>query len=170
MPGRRPDAHVSRRSAWPIRLVSAGAGAAALACGLGLAGMTEAGAWGMAAALALLLPGTMALGAPRDGWRGRAVRLALWGTGLLFAGAFGLALALPATEGTGAALFLGLPLRAALVVYGAGALPMLVLPLLHAWAFDDDAFRVDRLREGGDPGGGTPEPPAAAIASADERR
>jgi hypothetical protein len=74
--------------------------------------------------------------------------------------AFGLALLLPADEAPGAALWLGLPRRAALVLYGAGLLPALVLPLAYALTFDGSPFRpdaVERLRAAGPPrGDGTP--------------
>jgi len=42
---------------------------------------------------------------------------------------FGAALALPATEGPLSKLWLGLPLRAAIVIYGVGLLPIFVLPI-----------------------------------------
>ena len=74
--------------------------------------------------------------------------------GGLALGAFGAALALPATEGPGATLLLGLPVRAALVLYGAGALPLVVLPLVYAWAFaareTDEGRRGDAARAGSD--------------------
>lgn len=135
-----------RRSVWPIRLVTAGTALAGLAYALAFAGAASAGAWSLVAALAVLLPATMALGAPRAGRRGQVVRAVIWGAGGLFVVSFGLALALPATEGVGTPLVFGLPLRAAIVVYGAGALPMLILPLVYAWAFDAAAFDVERLR------------------------
>ena len=87
------------------------------------------------AGLAVLMPATMALGAPRHGPRSRVVRLALWGTFVALLAAFGAALALPAAEGPDSALFLGLPLRAAIVVYGAGVIPLIVLPLVYVWSF-----------------------------------
>lgn len=139
--------------------------AAALAFALAFAGRATASAWVLAGALAVLLPATMALGAPRAGPRGRAARAAIWGTGVLLATAFGLALALPATEGTGSLLLLGLPVRAAIVVFGAGVLPMLVLPLVYAWSFDASTFEVARLRRVESP---TADPSAAPLDEAGE--
>ena len=110
------------------------------------------GAWLLSIGLAVLMPATMALGAPRRGPRARVVRVALWGTFVVLFGAFAAALALPAAEGPDSRLFLGLPLRAAIVLYGAGVLPLVVLPLVYAWTFPDPP------RDG--PGESPPGPPA----------
>jgi len=63
------------------------------------------------------------------------VSMALWATFLALLGGFGAALALPPSEEPGAALLFGLPLRAVIVLYGAGVLPLLGLPFVYAWAF-----------------------------------
>jgi len=44
-------------------------------------------------------------------------------------------------------LFGGLPAGAALVVYGAGLLPLLVVPLAYAWSFDEAGFAPGELEE-----------------------
>ena len=50
-------------------------------------------------------------------------------------------------------LWLGLPRRAAIVLYGVGLLPLFILPLAYAWTFDrmtlreDDIQRVRAMRE-----------------------
>ena len=49
---------------------------------------------------------------------------------------FGAALALPATEGPLSKLWLGLPARAAIVIYGVGLLPIIVLPVAYAMTFE----------------------------------
>jgi hypothetical protein len=59
------------------------------------------------------------------------------------------ALALPATEGPLAKLWLGLPARAAVVIYGIGLLPIVVLPVAYALTFDTQTLRaedVERVR------------------------
>lgn len=93
------------------------------------------GAWCMVLGLATMIVALMALGATRR--RGRIGRLAIpfAFTFLVIVGCFGSALALPA-DGASARLILGLPVRAALVIYGVGLLPMLVLPLAYALTFD----------------------------------
>jgi hypothetical protein len=104
--------------------------------------------WIFLLGMSVIMVATMALGAARDGEA----------TGLkgLFAflilvqlGAFGAALALPASEGAGSPLFLGLPLRAALVLYLAGLVPVIVVPIFYARTFHALALRpgdVERVR------------------------
>jgi hypothetical protein len=47
-------------------------------------------------------------------------------------------------------LWLGLPAATAIVVYGVGILPVLVLPLVYAWTFDDRTLSsedIERIKE-----------------------
>lgn len=104
--------------------------------------------WLLAGALATSVVAFMALGAARgDRGVGRlAPALAL--TFVLVAGAFALALALPA-ERAGDALWLGLPRRAAILLYGVGLLPLLVLPFAYAWTFESQTLSeadLERVR------------------------
>jgi hypothetical protein len=102
-------------------------------------------AWGLVLGSAGALSSTMALGATR---RGRLRPVALVACVLTFvvvAGAFGAALLLPADEGPGARLLLGLPLRTAIVLYGVGIVPLLFLPLAYAASFDADTLNDDDL-------------------------
>jgi hypothetical protein len=98
---------------------------------------------------ALLVTGLMRLGLAR---RGRGTGPMRWVLGFVFvalAGGFILALFLPGGERPGSALLGGLPLRAALVIYGVGLLPALVLPLAYALTFRGeilDADAVERIR------------------------
>ena len=73
------------------------------------------------------------------------------------------ALALPATESSLSKLWLGLPLRAAIVIYGIGLLPIIVLPVAYALTFEtqtlsaEDVERVRALaRENGARSEGSP--------------
>jgi hypothetical protein len=62
--------------------------------------------------------------------------------------AFALALALPEGPGGGTVgepLLLGLPRRAAVVVYGVGLLPVFVLPIVYALTFDAQTLRAEDL-------------------------
>jgi hypothetical protein len=120
-----------------VRLVLGATALIATGYALAFAGETaaRAGAWLLAVGLAALMPATMALGVPGRGPRSRIVRVALWGTFVALLAAFGAALALPAAEASDSPLFFGLPLRAAIVVYGAGVLPLVVLPLVYVWSF-----------------------------------
>lgn len=63
---------------------------------------------------------------------------------------FGAALALPGTEGPLSSLWLGLPARAAIVIYGVGLLPIVVLPIAYALTFESQTLSardVERVRE-----------------------
>jgi hypothetical protein len=101
-------------------------------------------AWGVALGSAGALSSMMALGATRRG-RVRPVALAACTlTFLVVAGAFGAALLLP-PEATDAPLLLGLPLRAALVLYGVGIVPLLFLPLAYARSFEADTLDAEDL-------------------------
>ncbi len=105
--------------------------------------------WSMVAGIALLCTGVMALGAARPGRRLGRMVWALVFTFIVLVVCFGLALVLPATEGRGSRLVLGLPLRAALVIYGIGWLPALVLPAVYARTFTQltlDQADLDRIR------------------------
>lgn len=112
--------------------------------------------WLFALALPWLFVGVMALGSERPG-RGIG-RLALpfafvW---LILSGGFALLLGLPG-DGAPPRLIFGLPLRAAIILYGIGLLPVLVLPVAYALTFDeltltdDDLERVRAARRPGPP-------------------
>lgn len=103
--------------------------------------------------LALGIPGAlgsiMALGAAR----GRAgigkLKIPFAFVFIVLASGFCLALGLP-EETAGAELWLGLPRRAAIVIYGIGLLPIVVLPVAYAITFDTQTLSqsdIDRVRE-----------------------
>jgi len=72
--------------------------------------------------------------------------------GVTLAGGFGLALALPAGAPGSEPLLLGLPRRAAIVVFGIGLLPVLVLPVAYALTFEAQTLRdedLERVRAAG---------------------
>lgn len=107
-------------------------------------------AWVMAIATSLSMIATTVLGAaragrPLGGLRRLAVPLVV--VLLILLAAFAAALLLPAT---GERLLLGLPLRAAIVLYGVGVLPVLVLPVAYAVTFDEITLSeedIERMRE-----------------------
>jgi hypothetical protein len=106
--------------------------------------------WLLALGIPGALGGVMVLGAARE--RGGVGRLAIpfaFVIVTLTAG-FCLALGLPANEGPDSTLFLGLPLRAAIVVYGIGLLPIVVLPVAYALTFETQTLNaedVERVKE-----------------------
>ena len=71
---------------------------------------------------------------------------------LLLAVGFGYSLAAGGGEAPEAPLWLGLPRRAATILYGIGILPLLVLPLAYARTFDSMTLTeedIRRVREAG---------------------
>lgn len=101
--------------------------------------------WVVALATALAMLATMVLGASRRGRRnaglgGLAIPFLV--TFLLVAGGFALALVLPAA---GEPLVLGVPRRAAVILYGIGLLPLFVLPVAYALTFDEMTLSEDDL-------------------------
>lgn len=105
--------------------------------------------WAMTIGIALLCVGFMALGAARPGRALGILWLPLAFTFVVLLGGFGLALLLPGSEGPAARLVGGLPLRAALIIYGVGLLPALALPLAYALTFERqtlDAADLERIR------------------------
>ncbi len=92
-------------------------------------------AWGMVAGTALMILGTLLLGAARTGRPLGGLVVVFAFLVLLVGGCLGAALLLPA-ENANSALLLGLPRRAAIVLYGLGVVPFLVLPVAYAKTFD----------------------------------
>lgn len=119
--------------------------------------------WLMALGTAATMVATMMLGAARDGRPLGALALAFAFTFVVLAGGFALALALPAAHEP---LWLGVPRRAAVLLYGVGLVPLLVLPLAYARTFDDaslaagEVARIRALRPAEVPG----DEPASARA------
>lgn len=110
-------------------------------------------AWVMAVGIALLCVGLMALGAARAGRRLGVLWVPLIFTFVVLILGFGLALVLPGGEGPATRLWAGLPARAAIILYGIGILPMLVLPLAYALSFRRmtlSAEDIERIRAASD--------------------
>jgi len=111
--------------------------------------LSRAAPWLMAGGTILLLLGLLLLGTRRSARRRPALLiLGLSALALLLLSGFGAALLLPA-ETAGSPLLLGLPRRAALLVYGIGLLPVLFLPLVYAFSFATgvlDAAELEALR------------------------
>ena len=100
-------------------------------------------AWAMGIGTATVMVASMALGAARKGGVGR-LKLPFAFTFLVLAGGFCAVLALP-PEPVGAPLYLGLPLRAAIVLVGIGLLPLFVLPVAYALTFDEMTLSQEDL-------------------------
>ncbi len=103
--------------------------------------------WLMGFGTVVLLLSLIGLGVRRPGRRLPGAVLAAMGVLLLVVGGgFAAALLLPG-ERAGSPLWLGLPRRAALLVYGIGLLPALVLPICYALSFESSVLnRADLER------------------------
>ena len=105
--------------------------------------------WLLAVGIPLALGAIMVLGATRS-------RRGVGSLGVPFAFVvatlavgFGAALALPSSEGPLSKLWLGLPARAAIVIYGVGLLPIFILPIAYALTFETQTLSaedVERVR------------------------
>lgn len=107
-------------------------------------------AWVMAVATSLSMIATIVMGAARTGRPVGGLRRLLAPLAavlLILLGAFAAALLLPAVAEP---LLLGLPRRAAIVLYGIGVLPAFILPIAYALTFDELTLSeedVERVRE-----------------------
>lgn len=105
--------------------------------------------WAAAVAVPGALVSTMTLGAARKGTIGRLAGPFAF-VFVVLAGGFCVALALGSPGSESPTLWLGLPPRAAVILYGVGFLPLVVVPLAYALTFDELALRADdwdRIRE-----------------------
>ncbi len=136
------------RAAVGVLAVATGVVAVAYGSAFGEGGAPRWAGWLLALAVPAALASTMVLGAARRGRVSGRLLAAFGGVAVLLAVAFGLALGLPAGAGGGALgepLLLGLPRRAAVVVYGVGLLPVFVLPVVYALTFDAQTLRAEDL-------------------------
>lgn len=111
------------------------------------------GPWVFVAGVNLLILAFMTLGAARSGRGVGILALPIALTGVILGIAFAALLVMPPADPADPALFLGLPPRAAVVLYGIGLLPVLVLPLAYALTFDELTLSEDdvaRVRAAGD--------------------
>jgi hypothetical protein len=133
-----------------LRLLAISCGLVALSYAAVFAGVRGGWpSWTLAIGANGVIMSLMAIGAVR---RDTLPRSLVWTFASLFvlcAGCFVAALALPAAEGAGGRLLLGLPLRTAIVLYGIGVVPIFVLPLAYALTFESSTLSegdLDRVR------------------------
>jgi hypothetical protein len=163
---------MAKRLALPALLLATLAIALSYAAAFAPGGAPAWAPWPMALGIPLALVATMVLGAARHGRVGR-LAFPFGFSALVLAGGFAAALALPANEGPGSALWLGLPLRAAVIIYGIGLLPIVVLPIAYALTFDTQTLNagdLERVREAGEAWARTQQAPASTAPSAPAAR
>lgn len=111
------------------------------------------GPWAMVLGLSGVQVAIMMLGAARGGAGLGRLGWPFAFVGLILLGGFALALGLPAGEAAGAPLYGGLPLRASIVLYGIGLLPIVILPVAYALTFGTQTLTADdveRVRRAGE--------------------
>ena len=148
---------VAQKTADTTRRASLGAlivGILAIALGYAAAllpGGTPAWApWLLALGIPVALGAIMILGAARGRMGIGQLKYPFAFVVAVLAIGFCAALALPATESPISKLWLGLPARAAIVIYGIGLLPVIVLPVAYALTFETQTLSaedVERVRE-----------------------
>ncbi|MGH9419010.1 MAG: hypothetical protein ACRD3J_03480 [Thermoanaerobaculia bacterium] len=126
----------------------------AIAVGYGAAftpgGTPEWAPWLLAIGIPVASCGIMALGAARGSRGIGKLKIPLAFVLVVLTAGFCLALGLPANESSTSVLWLGLPARAAIIIYGVGLLPIVVLPVAYALTFDTQTLNqadIDRVRE-----------------------
>lgn len=142
-------ADVTRRSALVALFIGISAIAAGYLAAFSVTGTPVWAAWILALGIPVALGAIMILGAAR-GRRGIGpLKIPFAFVVVVLVIGFGAALALPATEGPLSTLWLGLPARAAIVIYGVGLLPIVVLPIAYALTFETQTLSaedVERVR------------------------
>jgi hypothetical protein len=135
-------------------LVALVAGILAIALGYGAAflpgGAPPWAPWLLAVGIPVVLGAIMILGAARGRMGIGSLKYPFAFVVAVLAIGFCAALALPATESALSRLWLGLPARAAIVIYGIGLLPIIVLPVAYALTFEAQTLSaqdVERVRE-----------------------
>jgi hypothetical protein len=135
-------------------LVALFIGTLAIACGYAAAFIRSGTPAWAPWLLALGIPGAvgaiMILGAARSNRGIGPLKLPFLFTVAILAGGFCAALALPPNETATSHLWLGLPIRAAIIIYGVGLLPIVVLPIAYAVTFETQTLSaedVERVRE-----------------------
>jgi hypothetical protein len=123
--------------------------AIAYAAAFGRAGTPTWAPWLLALGIPISLGAIVILGAARGRNGVGPLKLPILFVVAVLAIGFCAALALPATESPLSRLWLGLPARAAIVIYGIGLLPIVVLPVAYALTFESQTLSaedVERVR------------------------
>jgi hypothetical protein len=143
-------ADTTRRSSLVALFAAIAAIAAGYAAAFGAHGTPVWAPWLLALGIPAALGAIMILGATRGDQGVGPLKIPFAFVILMLVIGFGAALALPATEGPLSRLWLGLPARAAIVIYGVGLLPIFVLPIAYALTFETQTLSaedVERVRE-----------------------
>jgi hypothetical protein len=168
-PGPVAAGDTTRRAALVTLFAAIAAIALGYAAAFGSHGTPAWAPWLLALGIPAALGAIMILGATRGGRGVGPLKIPFAFVILMLVIGFGAALALPATEGPVSRLWLGLPARAAIVIYGVGLLPIFVLPIAYALTFETQTLSaedVERVRELARVNQVARETPAAQLESA----
>ena len=136
---------MTRRLALGALFAAIAAIAAGYATAFSSAGAPSWAPWLLALGIPVALGAIMILGALR-GTRGiGALKFPFAFVIVVLVVGFGAAIALPSTDGALSRLWLGLPARAAIVIYGVGLLPIFILPLAYAMTFEQMTLSAEDL-------------------------
>lgn len=144
-PRRTSPADTTRKVALSILFAGISAIAAGYASAFAKGGTPVWGPWLLALGIPAVTGAIMVLGAARGSTGVGRLRIPFMFVVVVLAAGFALALALPATETAASRLWLGLPLRAAVVIYGVGLLPIVILPIAYALTFETQTLRAEDL-------------------------
>ena len=103
--------------------------------------------WLLALGIPASLCSIMILGAARGKKGIGALKAPFLFVFVILAAGFCLSLALPDSEAAGSQLFLGLPLRAAILIYGVGLVPIVVLPVAYALTFETQTLNESDIQK-----------------------
>jgi hypothetical protein len=137
----------TRRASLAALFIGIAAIAAGYAAAFTPSGTPSWAPWLLALGIPIALGAIMVLGAAR-GRRGIGpLKVPFAFVVVMLVIGFGAALALPATEGPLSELWLGLPARAAIVIYGVGLLPIVVLPIAYALTFETQTLSAEDVEK-----------------------
>ena len=140
-PARAGD--ITRRVALITLFLAIAAIASGYAAAFSKSGTPNWAPWLLAVGIPIALGAIMILGAVRGREGIGPLKIPFAFVVIVLIIGFGAALALPATEGPLSKLWLGLPMRAAIVIYGVGLLPIIVLPVAYALTFETQTLSAD---------------------------
>lgn len=141
----RPD--VTRKAARTVLVLAVTSIATGYVSAFAPGGTPAWGPWLLAVGIPAALGAIMTLGATRGDKGLGPLKLPFLFVFVVLTAGFGLALGLPANESVGAHLLLGLPVRAAIVIYGIGLLPIVVLPVAYALTFDTQTLSESDIQQ-----------------------
>ncbi len=135
----------TRRVARAVLVIALSAIAIAYASAFRPMGTPGWAPWLLALGIPLSLGAIMILGAARGRLGVGPLKIPFAFVIITLAVGFCAALILPPSESPASALWLGLPARAAIVIYGIGLLPIVVLPVAYALTFESQTLTADDI-------------------------